>query len=147
MNNLMWECERCGLMVPMQPKEFPIHCRCGELGTIEQAIPLTDENKNKRQNPNKMPSLPRLARNFGKALVESAKNRFRRVSKDIYDNRMRVCKKCPSDMVVLKDERPYRCSHESCGCFLVAKLLLESEECPEEHWLRVDKNERNNMEV
>lgn len=123
---VLWICNKCGLRVPTF--KFPVYCKCGNIGTIEEAIELTEENQKS------LPSTARLAKNFAKATIKDIKHKFRRVSQEIYNKRLNICKHCPTNHVIKKNGQVYRCSHRNCGCFLSKKAWRESEKCPMGHW-------------
>ncbi len=37
---MIWTCKNCGLVLPMEPHEFPIYCRCGLIQKTHDAEPV-----------------------------------------------------------------------------------------------------------
>jgi len=132
--DLLWICSYCNKRVPMRVHEFPIHCRCGNVGVLEESIPYDID---------KDPTLLGMAGNLLKATLKAARIKFRRVVKEEYDRRIKICSK-PCEFVIMRkvidkegkiiDSIPYRCRHKKCGCFLKTKAWLESEKCPMGYW-------------
>lgn len=76
-----------------------------------------------------LPSLVDQAKNFAGAMVDYAKDGFKNVSQDEYDNRLSICGSCE-----LFRHSDKRCSHPSCGCFMEKKSWLRSAKCPIGKW-------------
>ena len=118
----------------MRSNEFPVHCRCGNLGVLEEAVPY---------NKDKDPSLIEMGVNLIRATNKALKNKLRRVTKEQYEERLKICAK-PCEFVTMQniidkngniiDRVPRRCRHKKCGCFLKTKAWLESEQCPMGYW-------------
>jgi hypothetical protein len=60
-------------------------------------------------------------------IVEGFSNLALDRQKELYSQRMAICKGCQQF-----DAKLYRC--KSCGCFLPAKTRVERELCPEGKW-------------
>jgi len=43
-----------------------------------------------------------------------------------------ICNTCV--FCLKKDDKPYRCKHKSCGCFLEKKAWRKAERCPMGFW-------------
>lgn len=131
---LLWICPYCQKRVPMRAEEFPLYCRCGNVGVAEEAVPF---------NSDKDPSLLEMGVNLLKAGQRAVKKKFKRVSKEEYNRRLEICSK-PCEFVIMRDvvdrsgklvdKIPSRCRHKKCGCFLKNKAWLESENCPMGYW-------------
>ena len=70
---LLWICPYCDKRVPMRLEEFPIYCRCGNVGAAEEAVPF-DKDKD--------PSLFQMGVNLLKAANKARQKKFKRVSKE-----------------------------------------------------------------
>jgi len=70
-----------------------------------------------------MPSLGKMIRDFGSAMLRSAKEGFPPVPKLIYLSRRNRCERCTDKG---------RCPH--CGCVLWLKCSMATEKCPLGHW-------------
>lgn len=68
-----------------------------------------------------------LAGKFGKSLFSHAKDGFKKVDTEIFNNRMEICRSCP-----LFNSKENRCNE--CGCFLNIKASWNSEKCPIDKW-------------
>ena len=132
MDNLLWECKYCHIKVPMKPNEFPIYCRCGNIGTLEEAGEFD-------------PSIWKKAKNFAKATVRDIKTGFKRLTQEQFDRRLEMCKGC--SYVLMRDVKEagniidkivFRCRHKKCGCFLQVKAWRTSEQCPMNHWEKIE---------
>lgn len=75
----------------------------------------------------KLPSTPKILKNFAKAVVKHVANGLETVSLPTYQNRLNICNKCE-----MRSEN--RCTHEECGCFIDKKAWWASEECPLDKW-------------
>lgn len=124
--DMVWECKICNIKIVVNENNFPVHCRCGYTGKIDEAKIATEENK-------PLPSKMRMAVNFTKATIRDIKHGFKRITKEQYDARMKICGK-PCDYVIIIDKAPRRCTHRSCGCFLNKKAWRRSEDCPMGYW-------------
>ena len=72
-----------------------------------------------------LPSLLTQAKNFTKATVRHVAGGMRKVTQEIYNQRLALCTACEHYL-------RGRCS--KCGCFLRAKAWWASEKCPAEKW-------------
>lgn len=81
-----------------------------------------------------MPSLPKLAGNFAKAMgrvMEAAVTGEQlRVGEIEYECRLLICRACKPFFVAAHR----RCSHKDCGCFVEVKAWLATENCPIGAW-------------
>ena len=108
----MIKCSDCGYSVE-GVQEFI--CRCGKHVTSNE------------------PSFTGKARNFLKASLKHAQNRFRQVTAEKRNQRLEICKAC--DLF-----NGNVCTHAKCGCGIksragfIDKLGWESESCPEKKW-------------
>lgn len=68
-----------------------------------------------------------LAGKLGKAAFEHAKDGFKKVSDEEFENRMQICRGCE-----FFDADSSRC--KNCGCFLKIKASWNSEKCPIDKW-------------
>ena len=81
-----------------------------------------------RQIGKSKPSSVRLAKNFGRAIINHIKDGLTKVSLQLYQKRLNTCNNC---------EEFYhegRCLHPDCGCFLSKKAWWASENCPIGKW-------------
>ena len=80
-----------------------------------------------------LPSLPRLAVNFAKAVARRAEAIAHGENPDTtqeeQDRRLGLCGRCP--LVLLPQ---WRCRHVNCGCWLKEKVKWSTESCPENCW-------------
>jgi len=76
---------------------------------------------------NNMPSLDKLAFNFGKAITKYIASGFKSVNQEEYSIRINICNQCNLF-------QNGRCHHENCGCFINKKAWWASENCPENKW-------------
>lgn len=76
-----------------------------------------------------VPSLFKRATNFAKAAATHAADLGRKVSDEVYDSRLSVCRGCE-----LCDEEKMQCLHYQCGCNLEVKARWRTQKCPRELW-------------
>lgn len=78
------------------------------------------------------PSVKAIALNFFSALARSAKDGFKTVHREIFEERLTLCRGCPywSDVARIGTGK---CSHPECGCTKL-KLHLASQSCPQGWW-------------
>lgn len=77
------------------------------------------------------PSTIDKIKGFSSAMTRWAKSGFQTVDSKEYKNRIDICKSCE-----YFDKG--RC--RICGCFMIAKCWLASEECPKQKWLQIDND-------
>lgn len=75
------------------------------------------------------PGFVSKAKNFAKAVVEDVKAGSRRVSQDVYTDRMTLCRACG-----LYNRQKGTCGHPDCGCVMQRKAKWASQECPIGKW-------------
>lgn len=75
-----------------------------------------------------------LAKNLASSMVSWAKSGFKTVSTNEYKQRLNICKECD-----FFDKEQGRC--KICGCFMVAKGWLASENCPKNLW-NIDNSDK-----
>jgi hypothetical protein len=80
----------------------------------------------------RLPSVPRQALNLAKALLEFAADGCKTVTREQYEERLRICDGCE---LLLRDQ--WRCTHASCGCFLRTKANGRVWKCPLNRWPEV----------
>jgi len=68
-----------------------------------------------------------LAGRFGKSAINHAKDGFKKVDDDLYNQRIEICKGCE-----FFNAESDRC--KKCGCFLKIKASWNSEKCPLDKW-------------
>jgi hypothetical protein len=68
-----------------------------------------------------------LASNFGKAVINHAKDGFKKTDDKIFNQRIEICKSCE-----FYNSASNRCNR--CGCFLDIKAAWNSEKCPIGKW-------------
>ena len=68
-----------------------------------------------------------LAGRLGKATFNHAKDGFKKVSDDVFKERMDICRGCEHF-----NAESERCNN--CGCFLNIKATWNSEKCPLSKW-------------
>lgn len=68
-----------------------------------------------------------LANKFGKALINHAKDGFKKADTELYNKRIDICTTCEFFNAEQK-----RCNN--CGCFLEFKASWNSEKCPVDKW-------------
>ena len=83
--------------------------------------------KSSEDVPEKVPSLPRRATNFAKAVVKHVATGMRYTTPEQVTERLEICSKC-----AYQDNG--RCKHRNCGCLLAAKARWISEKCPKGYW-------------
>lgn len=66
-----------------------------------------------------------------KEILKGHLNEFLGVNEELYEQRIKICKKCPQ----IKENTPIGDLCGVCGCRLKAKLTLPYEQCPENRWL------------
>ena len=76
------------------------------------------------------PSTVVLATNFGKAMLKYAKSGFKHVTTEEYKARLDICQKCD-----FYDKG--RCT--ICGCVIIGKAWIASEDCPENKWPKIEE--------
>ena len=123
--DLMWTCPTCGVVVPMKKDEFPIKCRCGNVGELEEASEKDDRKM-------RGPSCGVMGLNFAKATLKDIAHGFKRITEDQYNSRINTCRDCKFSYNI--NGEPHRCLHRGCGCFLKLKAWRVSERCPEGYW-------------
>lgn len=74
---------------------------------------------------NQYPSVIEMGWNFVKAVGRHASNGFQSVSKEEYENRLRICDVCPL-------RNASKCM--KCNCHLPTKAKWKSEHCPMHKW-------------
>jgi hypothetical protein len=74
----------------------------------------------------KMPSWAKMASNFASTMAEFATSGFKIADKELYEERINICKECPS----FTDSE--RCVE--CGCFMKAKAGIMEAKCPLNKW-------------
>lgn len=75
--------------------------------------------------PKKIPSIPKLMYNFGKAIVKDSIGGRVRVPLGVFAYRINQCNDC--------DEREGdKCTNNKCGCRLTKKCWWAKEECPQD---------------
>jgi len=75
------------------------------------------------------PGLLRKAMNFGSAVVRHAADFGRNVTAEVFEQRLSVCRSCPSC-----DLQRMVCREKQCGCQLHMKARWRSENCPLGKW-------------
>jgi cellulose synthase/poly-beta-1,6-N-acetylglucosamine synthase-like glycosyltransferase len=75
------------------------------------------------------PGLLQKAVNFSKAIVRHARDGGREVEDTVYEQRLGLCRQCPSC-----DREQMVCRERTCGCFLKVKARWHSEACPLGKW-------------
>lgn len=68
-----------------------------------------------------------MAGRFTKSAFNHAKDGFKKVNEETFNQRLEICKKCD-----LFDSSQVRC--KNCGCFLNIKASWNSEKCPIDKW-------------
>mgnify|MGYP003135027804 CR=1 FL=1 len=81
-------------------------------------------DKDKKPNPPKPPSIFQMAKNFSKDLAKYIKEGAPNVSNKVYIERLEACKACPN---LIKDSM--RCG--LCGCLLEHKAKWKTTTCPD----------------
>jgi hypothetical protein len=109
-------CKRCGFTV--RNPGIPPFRACSE--PQDAAVDL------------RLPSALRMAWNLAKALLEFVADGCRTVTREQYEERLRICDGCE---LLLRDQ--WRCTHSSCGCFLKAKVMGRVWKCPLGKWPEV----------
>lgn len=80
----------------------------------------------------RLPSVPRMAVNFAKAVAKDILHGLpRRSDEEIVHILTTHCQGC--ELVIL-NERTFRCSHQGCGCHLASKASKAEEHCPVGKW-------------
>lgn len=90
------------------------------------AIPVGQHEMPSKNAP-KTPPLAKEVCHLVQDLAAAAKDLFRRVSKEVYHERLRICKECDVKLPSGK-----RCGE--CGCWLKAKARLRAWNCDLGHW-------------
>lgn len=75
------------------------------------------------------PSVWQRTSNFLAEFRRHIANRFRRVSPDVANARLDICRQCPAC-----DTKRLVCQEKACGCYLVVKVTWESAQCPQGRW-------------
>lgn len=112
-----------------------------EYATVTDYFDLWEQGRGPGQSMLDAPDVPssegpgviRTAMNFGKAIVRHTLSGGRKVSDEVYEQRLAICRTCPSCEL-----STMRCREVSCGCWLSVKGRWASEECPLGRWPRVD---------
>lgn len=79
-------------------------------------------------SPTRSPGLIQKAVNFGKAVVAHAASGFKAADKEVYDERVRLCRSCDKF-----DGKKGTC--QLCGCAVVAiKAKWAEQKCPDGKW-------------
>ena len=80
---------------------------------------------------NDEPSLKRKTLNYIKSTASHVKNRLKKVSQQIWRDRVHQCRSNECRYYVKKKDR---CRHKRCGCPIAKKAIRESENCPLGFW-------------
>ncbi|MCJ8331830.1 MAG: hypothetical protein HRT89_15685 [Lentisphaeria bacterium] len=83
--------------------------------------------KEKVELPSMREQFKNLSSAAGRAATAAVKGEKLKVSKEIYDGRIAICKACDKFI-----EDSLRC--QACGCQLKFKAILATESCPEGKW-------------
>lgn len=77
-----------------------------------------------------MPNLVKQAVNFTSAVAEQALKLNPLVNQTQYEARLQACSTCDRLVGKGKSKDFWRCAHPSCGCFLVMKAWMATQDCP-----------------
>jgi hypothetical protein len=80
-----------------------------------------------------LPSIPRMAANFGKAFVTHAMSRFKNRPEEEQQRYINICRtnQCGHYVIIDGEER---CTNKKCGCYLKLKTRWSSSACPIGKW-------------
>lgn len=81
-------------------------------------------------SPKYPPNLLQKVQSFGNAVIEHAKDGFKNVSDEIYEERMSICKSC--------EHFTEQQTCKLCTCRMQTKCQWASSECPLKKWLKVE---------
>ncbi len=93
---------------------------------------LTILSQLKEDKPS-LPPLTKMVSNFAQAVVKHIATGMREVSKEVLEERLKVCTLC-------KHRNDERCS--ICGCFIVAKAKMADQPCPLGFWTDLEIKEQ-----
>lgn len=103
-------CKNCGQSVKADCNR--LHSNCGEEEIVVE-----------------YPSILEIATNFGKAMVDYAKDGFKNVDDEEQARRLKICHSCP---LGLYDAEQDRC--KGCGCNSTVSSRIRSHDCPKGLW-------------
>lgn len=117
-------CGACGFNVVISSPQIPDHQPPPE---AVQDVEIT-ENAEERV----LPPLLKRATNFGKAMVNHARDGFKKCPPKIYASRLDICWGC--DKLIKDETRETTGSCTECGCSVSTKARWASEACPIGKW-------------
>jgi len=93
--------------------------------------------EHERPRARNLPSLPAMAWNLAAALATFVLDGLRTVTRERYEERLRICNACiPPEGYLIEEES--RCSHPKCGCFLSLKARGRVWQCGAGKWPELD---------
>lgn len=128
----MWQCEKCGLTLPIKPTG-KVYCVC------ENSIKLEARE----------PNIIQKAVNFAGAVTKHIISGLHKCTQEQIDNRLSICKGCE---LYIQKENGGVCGHQSCGCNLkneqvfLNKLAWADQQCPLGKWSKIEPEAQNGVQ-